>query len=63
MAGTITNMYALSADTGAVLWKFANGGAVASGVAISAIVGVISLLLLRENRSDPAIGPAFIEPV
>ncbi|WP_414476104.1 PQQ-binding-like beta-propeller repeat protein [Microvirga sp. M2] len=34
MAGSGDNMYALDADTGAVLWKFASGGAVASGASI-----------------------------
>lgn len=34
LAGDGNNMYALDAKTGAVLWKFASGGAVASGAAI-----------------------------
>lgn len=34
LAGAGTNMYALDAETGAVLWKFASGGAVTSGAAI-----------------------------
>jgi polyvinyl alcohol dehydrogenase (cytochrome) len=34
LAGDGENMYALNAETGAVLWKFASGGAVASGAAI-----------------------------
>ncbi len=34
LAGSGTNMYALNAATGAIEWKFASGGAVASGAAI-----------------------------
>jgi polyvinyl alcohol dehydrogenase (cytochrome) len=34
LAAAGDNMYALNAETGAVLWKFASGGAVASGAAI-----------------------------
>ena len=34
LIGDGNNMYALNAETGAVLWTFASGGAVASGAAI-----------------------------
>ena len=33
-ASTGTNMYALDASTGAILWSFASGGEVVSGAAI-----------------------------